>query len=67
MADDETTGTEVSALEGAPQCPKCEAQMFATTRKMRVHDMGGASAIARDQIHPVWRCMRCQNEIPREA
>lgn len=67
MADDETTGTEVSALEGAPKCPKCEAQMFATTRKMRVHDMGGASAIARDQIHPVWRCMRCQNEIPREA
>jgi len=67
MADDETTGTEVSALEGAPKCPKCEAQMFATTRKMRVHDMGGASAVARDQVHPVWRCMRCQNEIPREA
>jgi hypothetical protein len=40
--------------------------MFATTRKMRVHDMGGASAVARDLVFPVWRCMRCQTEVPRE-
>ncbi len=66
MAENDTTSTETSAIEGAPPCPKCEAQMFATTRKMRVHDMGGASAVARDLVFPVWRCMRCQTEVPRE-
>lgn len=66
MAENDTT-TSINALEGAPSCPKCDAQMFATTRKMRIHDMGGASAVARDHVYPVWRCMRCQNEIAREG
>jgi hypothetical protein len=34
---------------------------------MRVHDLDGASPIARDKKVPVYRCMRCQNEVPREA
>lgn len=67
MAENETSTTGDSALAGAPPCPKCDGQMFATTRKMRVHDMGGASPVARDNVFPVWRCMRCQNEIPREG
>lgn len=64
---EEKTSTDVSALEGAPECPKCGAAMFATQRKMRTHDLDGASPVARDREHPVWRCMRCQNEIPRQA
>jgi hypothetical protein len=34
---------------------------------MRVHDLDGASPIARDKKVPVYRCMRCQNEVPREG
>ncbi len=67
MAENETTSTEISATEGAPPCPKCGAATFATTRKMRTHDLDGASAVARDRMHPVWRCMRCTTEIPREG
>ena len=57
----------VSATTDAPPCPKCGAVTFATTRTMRVHDLDGASAIARDKKVPVYRCMRCQNEVPREG
>ena len=57
----------ISATTDAPPCPKCGATTFATTRTMRVHDLDGASAIARDRKVPVYRCMRCQNEVPREA
>ncbi len=67
MAENETSGTEINALDGAPECPKCGSQTFATQRRMRTHDLGGASPVARDQDHPVWRCMRCANEMPREA
>lgn len=66
MAGEETSA-EVSALEGAPECPRCGAATFATQRTMRTHDLDGASPVARDREHPVWRCMRCQNEIPRQA
>ena len=66
MADTEQN-LELSATEGAPACPKCGAATFATIRTMRVHDLDGASAIARDRKVPVYRCMRCRNEIPREA
>ncbi len=69
MADDESTGTEMSATTGAPPCPKCEAAMFATTRWMRTHELNMTSArpIVRDHDVPVWRCMRCTNELPREV
>ena len=67
MAEQETSGTDISATEGAPPCPKCGAATFATTRKMRTHDLDGASPVARDRFHPVWRRMRCSNEVPREG
>jgi hypothetical protein len=68
MADNETseTVTDLSATEGAPPCVKCGAATFATQRKMRTHDLDGASPIARDSTHPVWRCMRCAYEVPRQ-
>ncbi|MFZ4756086.1 MAG: hypothetical protein ACOYL4_08755 [Miltoncostaeaceae bacterium] len=58
---------ETSAATDAPPCEKCGAVTFATTRTMRTHDLDGASAIARDRKVPVWRCMRCTNEVAREA
>lgn len=58
-------GTDITATTDAPPCPKCGAATFATNRRMRTHDLDGASAIARDHLHPVWRCMRCANEVPR--
>ena len=59
--------SETSAATDAPPCEKCGALTFATTRTMRTHDLDGASAIARDRKVPVWRCMRCTNEVAREA
>ncbi len=59
--------SETSAATDAPPCEKCGAVTFATTRTMRTHDLDGASAIARDRKVPVWRCMRCTNEVAREA
>ena len=65
MAENETA-TYISATEGAPPCVKCGAATLATQRKMRTHDLDGASPIARDNTHPVWRCMRCAYEVPRQ-
>lgn len=68
MAENEQsdTGTGISATDGAPPCVKCDAATFATQRKMRTHDLDGASPIARDNMYPVWRCMRCAYEVPRQ-
>ncbi len=63
MAENE----ETSATTDAPACPKCGAVTFATMRTMRAHDHGGASPITRDKTVPVWRCMRCANEVAREV
>ena len=59
--------SETSAATDAPPCEKCGAVTFATSRTMRTHDLDVASAIARDRKVPVWRCMRCTNEVAREA
>ncbi|MCX6409627.1 MAG: hypothetical protein NT143_04180 [Actinobacteria bacterium] len=59
--------SETSATTDAPPCEKCGAVTFATKRTMRTHDRDGASPIARDRKVPVWRCMRCTNEVAREA
>ncbi len=56
-----------SVITDAPVCPKCGAVTFGTTRTMRVHDHGGGSPVTRDNKVPVWRCMRCSNEVAREV
>lgn len=66
MADNES-GTDISVTTDAPPCPKCGAATFATTRRMRTHILEGATAVPRDHSHPVWRCMRCSNEVMRST
>jgi YgiT-type zinc finger domain-containing protein len=49
----------------APACERCGASTYATTRRMRTHDITGRQAVPRDVVAPVWRCPRCGREMPR--
>ncbi|MCU0307425.1 MAG: hypothetical protein MUE51_06585 [Thermoleophilia bacterium] len=51
----------------APECPRCGAGTFATTRTIRTHDITSGRAVPKEQAHPVWRCFRCGAETPRQA
>ncbi|MEW6583007.1 MAG: hypothetical protein AB1416_09625 [Actinomycetota bacterium] len=48
-----------------PDCHRCGARTFATTRTMRTHDISSGRAVPKDTVYPVWRCLRCGAESPR--
>ena len=61
MSDDQT------AQAAPPDCERCGARTYPSTRTMRTHDVSTGRAVARDRTYPVWRCPRCGREMPREG
>lgn len=51
--------------QAAPACERCGAGTYASTRKMRTHDISTGQAVPRDTVAQVWRCPRCGRETPR--
>lgn len=59
---EESTG----ATGTPPPCERCGAATFATTRVMKTHGLQAGKAIPHERAVPVWRCMRCSMESPRQ-
>lgn len=59
MSDDATTTP--------PDCARCGAGTYPTTRQMKSHDITTGRAIPQERAVPVWRCPRCGLEAPRQA
>lgn len=61
----ETESITPTSQEEPPDCARCGARTFATSRRMRTHSIEQGRAVPRDTDHPVWRCLRCGAETPR--